>query len=101
MSFDLPNDGEEYLEGDGACWRVVGGTESGGIIVRAAEDVKSDALARLEPGSQIETLMLKGSRLQYHLLLGKGPQRGWISTKFKDKALVELCDRPRVQVPHA
>mmetsp|Transcript_61059 Transcript_61059/g.175172 ORF Transcript_61059/g.175172 Transcript_61059/m.175172 type:complete len:102 (+) Transcript_61059:102-407(+) len=101
MADGMPNDSEEYMEGDGPCFRVVGGAESGGIIVRAGEDVKSDALARLEPGSEIETLMLKGGRLQYHLLTGKGPLSGWVSTKFKDKDLVVLCVRPRVEVPHA
>mmetsp|Transcript_14582 Transcript_14582/g.51265 ORF Transcript_14582/g.51265 Transcript_14582/m.51265 type:complete len:102 (+) Transcript_14582:92-397(+) len=99
MADGMPNDSEEYMEGDGPCFRVVGGAESGGIIVRAGEDVKSDALARLEPGSEIETLMLKGGRLQYHLLTGKGPQSGWVSTTFKDMDLFELCERPWVEDP--
>eukprot|EP00444_Apocalathium_aciculiferum_P047634 CAMPEP_0183500308 /NCGR_PEP_ID=MMETSP0371-20130417/2376_1 /TAXON_ID=268820 /ORGANISM="Peridinium aciculiferum, Strain PAER-2" /LENGTH=95 /DNA_ID=CAMNT_0025694351 /DNA_START=90 /DNA_END=374 /DNA_ORIENTATION=+ len=94
MSDGMPNHGEEYMEEDGPCFRVCGGAEGGGIIVRAGEDVQSNVFAWLEPDSQIETLMLKGGRLQYHLLTGKGPQSGWVSTKFKDKDLVELCERP-------
>mmetsp|Transcript_27873 Transcript_27873/g.59007 ORF Transcript_27873/g.59007 Transcript_27873/m.59007 type:complete len:103 (+) Transcript_27873:84-392(+) len=99
--FDMPEDGEEYISPDGPCWKVVGGGDKGGIVVRAGEDTSSAALARLATGAIVETVQLKGERLHYHCLQGEGPEDGWVSIKLKDKALLELCERPKMSVAHA
>eukprot|EP00441_Pelagodinium_beii_P041524 CAMPEP_0197647586 /NCGR_PEP_ID=MMETSP1338-20131121/25848_1 /TAXON_ID=43686 ORGANISM="Pelagodinium beii, Strain RCC1491" /NCGR_SAMPLE_ID=MMETSP1338 /ASSEMBLY_ACC=CAM_ASM_000754 /LENGTH=100 /DNA_ID=CAMNT_0043221415 /DNA_START=44 /DNA_END=342 /DNA_ORIENTATION=+ len=99
---EMPTDGEEYLPDDGPCFTVVGGSDSGGIIVREGESTKSKARGeRLETGAAIETLLLKGERLKYSKITGKGPEAGWISLTFKEKKLVELCERPPKVMPHA
>jgi len=69
-------------------WEVVGGVESGGILVRDGQSIKSLAIAdRLSTGAIIEQLDLKGDRLQYRLIEGKGPAEGWISIKISSKVL--------------
>lgn len=70
-------------------WEVVGGKESGGILVRDGQSIKSVAIAdRLSTGATIEQLDLKGDRLQYRLIDGKGPAEGWVSTKISGRVLV-------------
>jgi len=69
-------------------WEVVGGVESGGILVRDGQSIKSVAIAdRLSTGATIEQLDLKGDRLQYRLIEGKGPAEGWISIKISGREL--------------
>mmetsp|Transcript_76461 Transcript_76461/g.144019 ORF Transcript_76461/g.144019 Transcript_76461/m.144019 type:complete len:588 (+) Transcript_76461:109-1872(+) len=70
-------------------WEVAGGEETGGILVRLGEDLKSPAAAnRLECGSNVEQIELKGQRLHYKLLTGTGPKEGWVSLKLKGKDLL-------------
>jgi len=75
-------------------WEVVGGSATGGLIVRAEESVKSLQLeARLSTGALIEEVELKGDRLHYKLASGSGPPEGWVSTKLKDKELAVKTDK--------
>jgi len=70
-------------------WLVVGGTESGGIVVREAQGLKSRAeTLRLQTGSKIRMLQRNGDRLEYALLQGEGPPKGWVSIRTKDKELL-------------
>jgi len=70
-------------------WEVFGGADKGGIVVRAGEDLKSQAFdERLATGSLIESVELRGQRLQYTLVSGSGPSEGWISLKVGGKDLV-------------
>eukprot|EP00435_Cladocopium_sp_Y103_P019366 s458_g4.t1 len=49
-------------------WKIVGGGDSGGILVRSGRDLKSPALAeRLAKDSEIRQLELLGDRLRYQL----------------------------------
>eukprot|EP00811_Abedinium_folium_P000053 NODE_10048_length_1380_cov_6.169992.p1 GENE.NODE_10048_length_1380_cov_6.169992~~NODE_10048_length_1380_cov_6.169992.p1 ORF type:complete len:381 (-),score=70.30 NODE_10048_length_1380_cov_6.169992:125-1267(-) len=74
-------------------WKVIGGGDAGGILVRVGIDLKSEQREpRLSTGAIIETLSLEGVRLQYRLLEGTGPATGWVSTKLKDKDLVVPVD---------
>lgn len=74
-------------------WKVVGGADKGGIIVRAGQETSSDQQAdRLSHGALVSQLQLKGERLNYKLLKGTGPHEGWISIKLKDKDLVIRTD---------
>eukprot|EP00931_Biecheleriopsis_adriatica_P035966 TRINITY_DN20742_c0_g1_i1.p1 TRINITY_DN20742_c0_g1~~TRINITY_DN20742_c0_g1_i1.p1 ORF type:complete len:638 (+),score=82.44 TRINITY_DN20742_c0_g1_i1:33-1916(+) len=77
-----------------ACiWEVIGGKETGGILVREGRELKStQAASRLSNGAEIEELELVGERLHYKLLAGSGPDEGWISIRISGKELA----RPKV-----
>mmetsp|Transcript_102572 Transcript_102572/g.319633 ORF Transcript_102572/g.319633 Transcript_102572/m.319633 type:complete len:389 (+) Transcript_102572:34-1200(+) len=72
-------------------WKVVGGSESGGILVRRSKDLDSDALPeRLSTGAYVmEVGVVDGSRLNYKRINGAGPPRGWVSIRTKDGVLIE------------
>mmetsp|Transcript_31618 Transcript_31618/g.94159 ORF Transcript_31618/g.94159 Transcript_31618/m.94159 type:complete len:391 (+) Transcript_31618:16-1188(+) len=75
----------------GILWEVVGGTETGGILIREGQDTKSTQLPeRLATGALVEELALVGGRLQYRLVpgTGTGPEYGWASVKVSGKDLV-------------
>mmetsp|Transcript_126377 Transcript_126377/g.269582 ORF Transcript_126377/g.269582 Transcript_126377/m.269582 type:complete len:151 (-) Transcript_126377:52-504(-) len=72
----------------GEVWLVVGGGEKGGIVVRSKEDIKSEEVGRIATGATIEEIEMKGNRLHYKKVSGKGPDDGWVSTKFKDADLL-------------
>mmetsp|Transcript_116836 Transcript_116836/g.371899 ORF Transcript_116836/g.371899 Transcript_116836/m.371899 type:complete len:342 (-) Transcript_116836:44-1069(-) len=79
-------------------WEVVGGTDKGGIVVRAGRDLTSAQLPeKLATASLVEQVGRAGDRLHYRLLSGQGPQEGWVSIKLKDKPLLE----PRAAPPPA
>mmetsp|Transcript_132309 Transcript_132309/g.230120 ORF Transcript_132309/g.230120 Transcript_132309/m.230120 type:complete len:114 (-) Transcript_132309:649-990(-) len=70
-------------------WKVVGGTDTGGILVRHGKDFESEkALRRLATKSIIEELELMDGRLHYILVSGSGPATGWVSLKLKSKELL-------------
>lgn len=76
-------------------WRVVGGADKGGILVRAGEDKESEQLPdRLSTGAEIEELELKKDRLHYKKVTGDGPDEGWVSLKVSGKPLVVLLGGP-------
>lgn len=73
----------------GRVWVVVGGADSGGIIVRTGKELSSQVFAdRLSFGALVEEVSLSGGRLQFRALVGHGPQEGWVSTKLKTRDLV-------------
>ena len=67
-------------------WKVVGGGEKGGIVVRANEDVatgaKSTVVGRLSTGAVVEEVDLVDGRLRFRKLSGVGPESGWVSLKL-------------------
>mmetsp|Transcript_52926 Transcript_52926/g.95167 ORF Transcript_52926/g.95167 Transcript_52926/m.95167 type:complete len:335 (-) Transcript_52926:259-1263(-) len=89
----------------GRQWKVVGGADKGGILVREGKATTSNQHSdRLETGALIEEKELEGDRLHYEKLSGKGPASGWISIKLKDKELavpVESSKKleERVKIP--
>ncbi|CAE8581520.1 unnamed protein product [Polarella glacialis] len=73
----------------GQVWAVVGGADSGGLLVREGQDLVSAQLpARLETGAVVEQVKLVGGRLNYVKVSGIGPQAGWVSLKLKGKELL-------------
>jgi [acyl-carrier-protein] S-malonyltransferase len=82
-------------------WKVVGGTESGGILVRTDKDLKSPEASpsRVSSGAILQELELIGSRLKFRLVEGTGPQEGWVSLSLKDKPLVEKTDYKIPETP--
>lgn len=83
-------DPSEWDEDTGKVWRVVGGGEKGGIVVRQGEDTTSAECAqRLTTGAIIEELEFEDGRLKFAKIVGAGPDIGWVSIAFKGKPLVE------------
>eukprot|EP00747_Dinoflagellata_sp_TGD_P196092 gnl/TRDRNA2_/TRDRNA2_65751_c0_seq1.p1 gnl/TRDRNA2_/TRDRNA2_65751_c0~~gnl/TRDRNA2_/TRDRNA2_65751_c0_seq1.p1 ORF type:complete len:356 (-),score=63.14 gnl/TRDRNA2_/TRDRNA2_65751_c0_seq1:57-1124(-) len=73
----------------GQLWEVVGGSEKGGVLVRADKGTTSPELPeRLSTGSIVKEIAIEGDRLRYERVTGAGPDTGWISVKFKGKDLV-------------
>jgi hypothetical protein len=69
-------------------WKVVGGADKGGIVVRQGKDLKSEQENdRLSTDSVIRELGLVGSRLNYTVVTGKGPHTGWVSIALSGKPL--------------
>eukprot|EP00747_Dinoflagellata_sp_TGD_P108744 gnl/TRDRNA2_/TRDRNA2_170506_c0_seq2.p1 gnl/TRDRNA2_/TRDRNA2_170506_c0~~gnl/TRDRNA2_/TRDRNA2_170506_c0_seq2.p1 ORF type:complete len:690 (+),score=111.81 gnl/TRDRNA2_/TRDRNA2_170506_c0_seq2:197-2071(+) len=81
------------MEPNGPLWEVVGGQESGGILVRAEQSLSSpQEPSLLSTGALIEELDLVEHRLRFKRLSGTGPATGWVSVRTKsDKVLVEEC----------
>lgn len=81
-------------------WRVVGGTEKGGILVRTGSDLKSVACElKLSTGSVVEQVELLQERLNYRLKDGAGPTEGWVSLKVSGKPLLIRAEGADLQKP--
>lgn len=77
----------------GGQWKVVGGADKGGILVREGKDTKSAQIdERLSTGSLVEEVELVGERLHFKRVSGAGPAQGWVSVSLKGKALLEQAD---------
>jgi len=75
-------------------WEVVGGVETGGILVREGKDLKSTQCSeRLSTGALLKQVALEGDRLNFELLEGSGPAMGWVSVKIKEKTLLVKTSR--------
>ena len=62
------------------CWRVVGGEQSGGLLVRSGPNLDTAELPeRLQFGALVAGLETRGARMHYRKLSGGGPQEGWIT----------------------
>lgn len=85
----LATTGEKRTVSTATIWQVVGGAETGGIMVREGCALDSSQYQhRLETGAQIAELARRGNRLNYKLVAGNGPHHGWVSISLKDKTLV-------------
>jgi len=75
-------------------WKVVGGSDCGGILVRTGRNLKSDiAPQRLATGAIIQEEELIDKRLRFTLLRGDGPLSGWVSIRLKEQdLLVRMTD---------
>jgi len=71
-------------------WQVVGGTRSGGLLVRLGEDIYSHAWHELlATGAVVKAVTQVGERLYYEKVTGDGPNSGWISMHFRGKDLLK------------
>jgi len=78
---------------DGRFWIVVGGAETGGILVRQAKSVQSPGYqTRLTPGTKVQEIEVTGKRLHYRRIRGDGPDFGWVS--------IEGAGGKRLMEPH-
>eukprot|EP00930_Biecheleria_cincta_P045524 TRINITY_DN3136_c0_g2_i1.p1 TRINITY_DN3136_c0_g2~~TRINITY_DN3136_c0_g2_i1.p1 ORF type:complete len:367 (+),score=91.09 TRINITY_DN3136_c0_g2_i1:93-1193(+) len=90
---NLPWDGERQL------WEVIGGSETGGLLVRQGQDIKSTPYpVRLTTGSWVEECEEVGDRMHYKRIVGEGPDFGWVSIRVKAKELLVKRDGPPPQL---
>mmetsp|Transcript_130113 Transcript_130113/g.277987 ORF Transcript_130113/g.277987 Transcript_130113/m.277987 type:complete len:700 (-) Transcript_130113:57-2156(-) len=90
-------------------WKVVGGGDKGGILVRKGYKTGAESCGeRLATGSVVEELEIRGKdeRMKYKLLEGEGPETGWVMTSISGKTLLELVEEeapppppPRASTP--
>mmetsp|Transcript_139278 Transcript_139278/g.445255 ORF Transcript_139278/g.445255 Transcript_139278/m.445255 type:complete len:1059 (-) Transcript_139278:66-3242(-) len=92
------------VAGVGGVWRVVGGGDKGGLLVRAEKQLSSAQEAeRLATGAVVKALEhddVQG-RLHYELLAGGGPSRGWVSTQLQGRPLLEKVAGRHMPAPAA
>lgn len=82
-------------------WKVVGGADRGGVIVRTECELNSDvAESRLATGSVVKELEVRDGRLKYELLSGTGPALGWVTMNLRGKELL-VKTVGEVQAPKA
>merc|ERR1712194_147813 len=96
---DIWGDQASEVSANAQVWKVVGGADKGGIVVREGEAVSSKSgqiEQRLATGALVEELERKGERLRYKLLKGEGPQEGWVSITLKENKvlLVKTDEKP-------
>eukprot|EP00747_Dinoflagellata_sp_TGD_P069439 gnl/TRDRNA2_/TRDRNA2_156135_c1_seq3.p1 gnl/TRDRNA2_/TRDRNA2_156135_c1~~gnl/TRDRNA2_/TRDRNA2_156135_c1_seq3.p1 ORF type:complete len:692 (+),score=138.36 gnl/TRDRNA2_/TRDRNA2_156135_c1_seq3:121-2196(+) len=76
-------------------FEVVGGKESGGILVRDGPSMTAAQLpSRLASGSWVQQLAIAGERIKYRRLAGEGPDQGWVALRIKGKELLEKRNGP-------
>eukprot|EP00747_Dinoflagellata_sp_TGD_P069103 gnl/TRDRNA2_/TRDRNA2_155990_c0_seq1.p1 gnl/TRDRNA2_/TRDRNA2_155990_c0~~gnl/TRDRNA2_/TRDRNA2_155990_c0_seq1.p1 ORF type:complete len:460 (+),score=82.65 gnl/TRDRNA2_/TRDRNA2_155990_c0_seq1:120-1499(+) len=70
-------------------WEVVGGADTGGILVREGKDLTSAKCSdRLATGALVVERDIAGDRLCYRKLRGRGPDVGWVSRRLKGRDLL-------------
>lgn len=72
-------------------WKVTGGGDKGGIVVRSGRDPKTtkEYPERLQHGAVVEEMGISGERLWYRRIAGTGPEEGWVSLMFKGNPLLQ------------
>uniref|UniRef100_A0A7S4VAQ8 SH3 domain-containing protein n=1 Tax=Alexandrium monilatum TaxID=311494 RepID=A0A7S4VAQ8_9DINO len=74
----------------GQLWKIVGGEGTLGILVRTGKGLDSPEVGRrIVVGSLVEEVQLDGNRLHFRLVEGRGPEEGWITVRYRDRALAE------------
>mmetsp|Transcript_14736 Transcript_14736/g.46367 ORF Transcript_14736/g.46367 Transcript_14736/m.46367 type:complete len:94 (+) Transcript_14736:492-773(+) len=87
----VPGMHDQAADGTGRLWIVVGGSDTGGILVRQSRSVQSPGYqTRLTTGTKVEELEVHGKRLHYKRIRGDGPDWGWVSIEgLNGKKLME------------
>mmetsp|Transcript_106681 Transcript_106681/g.296925 ORF Transcript_106681/g.296925 Transcript_106681/m.296925 type:complete len:527 (+) Transcript_106681:100-1680(+) len=73
-------------------WEVVGGSDSGGILVREGKELQSPPSGRLGTGSVVMQVEAVEDRVHYYMVMGDGPPEGWVSIKTKSSVLLKQRD---------
>lgn len=85
-----------------AVWQVVGGESKGGILVRTDVDTSSEELPeRLATGALVRILAQVGTRANYEMITGDGPNSGWVTTQVGSKALLVKTGQQLSPILHA
>jgi len=72
-------------------WKVIGGSDKGGILVRSGKDLAAPQCSdRLATGSLVVAVEHDedARRLRFELLAGVGPAAGWLSTHVQGKPIL-------------
>ncbi|CAK8989997.1 unnamed protein product [Durusdinium trenchii] len=73
----------ETSNGHSVIWKVVGGADKGGIIVRSGPGLSDELVKeRLSTGALVEEVESRGDRICYRLQQGSGPREGWVTVKL-------------------
>lgn len=76
-------------DGERQLWEVIGGSDTGGLLVRTNLDLKSTPYpVKLATGSWVEECEVVGDRIHYKRIVGEGPDFGWVSIRVKAKELL-------------
>lgn len=74
---------EDASNGHCVLWKVIGGADKGGIIVRLGPGLTDElAKERLGTGALVEEIESRGDRIRYRLQQGIGPREGWVTVKL-------------------
>eukprot|EP00747_Dinoflagellata_sp_TGD_P170614 gnl/TRDRNA2_/TRDRNA2_202625_c0_seq1.p1 gnl/TRDRNA2_/TRDRNA2_202625_c0~~gnl/TRDRNA2_/TRDRNA2_202625_c0_seq1.p1 ORF type:complete len:631 (-),score=127.41 gnl/TRDRNA2_/TRDRNA2_202625_c0_seq1:62-1954(-) len=90
----MPNSSTSWT-GYGDLWRIVGGEDKGGVLVREGPELSSAKLPeRMSTGALVKAVgrtvsEAAGERLQVERITGTGPDTGWISVALNHKKLME------------
>ena len=80
-------------------WKVAGGSDSGGIVVRKGPQLDSAKEAsRLSTEAVVSQGELCGERMRYTLLRGMGPHTGWVSRVSKGTELLVKVPEPAFEL---
>jgi len=83
-------------------WRVVGGEQQCGILVREGPSTATALLGqRLAAGALVSQLELHGGRLRYRRITGCGPEEGWVSVVVSGRALCTRTEDVDDDIPAA
>lgn len=83
----------------GHLWKVIGGADRGGIIVREGSNLESLKLSdRLSFGAMVRELVVEEGRLHYRLISGTGPTSGWVSVSLRQKDLLVRVGNPAFEI---
>jgi len=75
---------------DKPLWIVVGGVHTQGICVRRGYSTLSPKLpAKLQTGSLVQEVDIKGFRLNFTRLFGEGPDCGWVSIEVHERGATQ------------
>lgn len=81
------------MGGQRRIWKVVGGADKGGIIVRDGQELGSPKLQqRLQTGALVSEEKVVGDRLHFVRVSGSGPQQGWVSIRLGEKELLQVYE---------
>ncbi|CAL1149285.1 unnamed protein product [Cladocopium goreaui] len=78
-----PSVSAETSNGHSVLWKVIGGADKGGIIVRSGPGLTDElAKERLTTGALVEEVESRGDRIRYRLQQGTGPREGWVTVRL-------------------
>jgi len=79
---------EVKAAGKPVLWKVVGGEDTGGIVVREGHELDSPKVGRFTTRSLVRQQAVKGVRMLCVLVTGSGPVHGWVTIKKASKELL-------------
>lgn len=77
----------QRLREEGLLWRIIGGEDLGGIVVRTGEDLTAPKASpeRISYGALVEQIALRDTRLHFRKITGEGPEEGWVLVLLERK----------------